>query len=185
MAEQGSNGDSSKKAFFTTLPGILGGVAAVITAIVGAVALFVRDDDKPPDSVTIAPTSVTTVDSVERREAWARSANAICEETTDRLNALSEPQDLEEASANLDFAVNIANQALARFRSLQPPPGQETAVERMIGLLERSLASYRNAFRSLNSGDSETANELIREAEVADQRASEIARQLGAHQCDL
>ncbi len=45
-------------AFWTTMPGILTGLAALVTAVTTAIALTVRDSDNPP--TTTVPSTVTT-----------------------------------------------------------------------------------------------------------------------------
>jgi hypothetical protein len=54
----GSN--NSKGSFWTSLPGILLGVAALITAVVGAVALFLNNDGSAETTVPIAIDTTTT-----------------------------------------------------------------------------------------------------------------------------
>jgi len=116
-SDSDDNGNSGFLTFWTTLPGILTGVAAVITAIVGLVTLLssVGNDSKRP-AATVGPAQVTTT---APSSTTAPAAEATTQSTTRQANpgeALSHGRlemmrgdyaDLErgvtEASANADL----------------------------------------------------------------------------------
>jgi hypothetical protein len=191
-ADQGPKADrSGGGSFWTSVPGILTGLATLVTAGAGVfAAINATSGDGGGGGGASATTSVSEIDEENgaevTRAAWAEDANAICVETNEQVNALglaqaTTPEEVVTIIATVD---PILSDAVERFRSLEPPTGDEVSVERMIGLNEQSLTSFRSAASSFSAGDVATGYSLIEQAIAADQRWSEIARQLGADECD-
>jgi hypothetical protein len=186
-ADQEPRRDSSGGgSFWTSVPGILTGLATLVTAAAGVFGVIKATSDDGGDSNGGgASTEISEGDDGVTREEWAEQADAICVESNEQVNALGmPPQTPEEVVTFIEAAVPIVSDALEQFRSLTPPTGDEASVERMIGLSEQSLNSYKNAASSLRAGDLNTGYQLVEEASAADERSSEIARQLGAGECD-
>jgi hypothetical protein len=163
-------------------------VAALISAGAAAVGVAYQVSESDPK---VSSTTASVDDT------WVREANGICAEVNERLHALLGPEydafppsvprerpPKEQLVAFVEQALPLANEALARFRSLSPPEGEESTVVRMIDLLEQSVTSFQNASSAIQNGDSATTENLLADGLDRDQRASEIARGLGAHRCD-
>jgi hypothetical protein len=171
--------------FWTTLPGILTGLATLITAAAGVFAVIKTTGDDGGGDSAGANTEISESDDGVTREEWAEEANAICVETNEQLNALGiVPESPEELAPFIEQADPIVSDAVERLRSLPAPTGDEVTVERMIGLIEQELASFRSAASSFYAGDVATGYQLMEQANASDQRFSESARQLGADECD-
>jgi hypothetical protein len=193
--ERGPNEGSASRqeragSFWTSMPGIFTGLAALVTAIAAVFGVMRATESGDGGGQSSTPATVSAgvlgevTDSSDERASWAAAADAICTDTNDQVAALGQPQNTQELGAFLDAAIPIVDDALVRFRELTPPKNDAASVERAIGLEERARDSFAAAASSLSSGDTTTANQLFGAGLDSDTRASEVFRSLGAQQCD-
>ena len=159
-----------RRSFWTTLPGLLTGLAALITAIAGVIAIFVV-----PGSSSDGPTHAD----------WARSANRLCNETAEQVRHLPPITDetLEAIETTAPAAAADVRRLAERLRELSAPEDDEPSIDRFTSVLEEEanqLDAMVAAYHQANSSGMVQAAEQV-EALAAEGR--EVAGSLGVSAC--
>ena len=161
---------SKLASFFTSLPGIMTGVAALLTAVVGLLAFL---QTRPED------------DGGGGGDAWVTEANDRCLAASARLEGAdfgTDPQgNLEIGSLYSDYQ-DAVEKLVEDFKQLTPSPDQASRASQIIGLWSESTDGFRDAFLAESSdfgsgGDEATAAHALLE------RGGGIAADLGAVAC--
>jgi hypothetical protein len=174
-----------KSSFFHTLPGILTGLAGLISAgaAVGALVIGLNGGDDPkPDNGPIPPTAVTTDDGppdVTLAE-WAAKANAICADDLDDVKAIGASADQEQAIPQLR---SLITRVKDKISALERPPEAEAQIREFLDQFSRAETALANLQQALAAGDHATAEAEAAAFEQADARQGELSRALGANVC--
>lgn len=161
---------SGRLSFWTTLPGVLTGIAAIVSAGAGVYALT-KDGDDPPASAAQQTASAT-------HDEWVRRANAICDRKLARIERLT-----IETPEDLPPVVRIARSARDEIGAIPVASADREQVARYLELLDRAATDTQDAVEVASTGDIETAETIARRAEEVDGQASDAARDLGAFTC--
>jgi hypothetical protein len=177
----------SKKSFWSTLPGILTAVTALITAVAGLVAIFVQigvingDEDSSLNGGN--PTLTTS-------KSWTAQANEICARANDSMDALPDPQaigpamlDPESAVKLGDLSLGIGRRMLRDLGTLEAPEGREADVEDFLRLGAEMNQATEELLARLRVGDPLAAQEKVSAVSEAAQRFDDAAIELGATTC--
>jgi hypothetical protein len=178
----------SKKSFWSTLPGILTAVTALITAVAGLVAIFVQigvingDEDSSLNGGSPTLTSSS--------KSWTAQANEICARANDSMDALPDPQaigpamlDPESAVKLGDLSLGIGRRMLRDLGTLEAPEGGEADVEDFLRLGAEMNQATEELLARLRVGDPLAAQEKVSAVSEAAQRFDDAAIELGATTC--
>jgi hypothetical protein len=117
------------------------------------------------------------------KEEYIKEADAICADANQQINALGEPQDLEQLAAMSEQAVTIAQQQLAKLRALVPPEEIEEQVNRAYDLVEQQNGIAEEIAAAAKAGDAGKIQQLVDEAAPLEQEGDDIAANIGLQEC--
>ena len=117
------------------------------------------------------------------KEEYIQEADAICADANQQINALGEPQDLEQLAAMSEQAVTIAEQQLAKLRALVPPEEIEEQVNRAYDLVEQQNGIAEEIAAAAKAGDADKIQQLVDEAAPLEQEGDDIAANIGLQEC--
>jgi hypothetical protein len=157
-----------KKSFWTTLPGILSGIAAVLTAGGAILAFFLRSDGVPLAS-------------------WAKNANAVCAATSDAIRGLGIPPDPTSQLQALPDQIRIVTRANQQIQGLARPTDTDAGakIDRVLALASQEAVAMQNALDAFNTGDTARAQAFVASARSFNPELQQIDGELGANVCAL
>ena len=115
------------------------------------------------------------------KEEFIAEADAICAAAEERARDLEPPTD---EAGFVDFAsklAGISEQSLADLRELEPPDGDEEAVEELFGTIDDANDALVNAIEKRSSGENPAAD--YQEALEFSEDASDLAQDYGFDRC--
>ncbi len=110
-------------------------------------------------------------------------ANAVCLKYDERIEALGEPESLEEVPEFVDQALPIIEEGVAELRELEPPEELEADYDRMLAETERSVGVAQRLRDAAAEGDQQALQDAFEEGNAADSQSDRIARELGLDEC--
>jgi hypothetical protein len=131
--------------------------------------------EPPPEP---APVVVT-------REEFVEAADAICLEVDAQLDALPEPETMQELAALTGEAKGAAEVGLARLGDLDIPPGDEAAVAAVFGPLGEQVDLFDDLGRAAAAEDEMAINEIVSLGEELDAATHEAAVAYGFGECGI
>jgi hypothetical protein len=161
----------TKPSFWTTVPGILTGVAGVLGAIAAIAALFIGKGDDPSSS------TASTVSLAE----WAQQANDICAEAGDEIRALNIPQG--GAFAALPNILPIITRADQKLQALPRPAGADAKIRQTLEASAQAAVEARTAYDYWASGDQQNAQQHWSRFLDLQEEVRELDIELGANVC--
>ena len=170
MTDQSEAPKSRFRAFWTSLPGVLTAIAALVTAVGGIVALVAV-----PGSSNNGPTHADFV----------RKADSLCSQTADLLRQLPPPSpaDPATAAAELPVVARDFRDLADKLRALNPPPEDLSTIAHFTALLDTGANQANAASVSLQQGDSTGARSHLDNSVKALQESRNAANALGASAC--
>lgn len=182
-------------AFWTTLPGILTGLATLITAIVALVAAFGGSSDSDRDGTQTTPGSASESgsspassrqrpDRGERLQAaWAAKANKICRPALDQMRSLGPATSVADTElARLTGMIGIVRDTTDSLRMLRAPPDHQS-VDRLLRLLD-TWSQRSSAANDATRVQNEYAyNQAVAGAEALRSDVETTATQVGVRSC--
>jgi hypothetical protein len=116
-------------------------------------------------------------------EEFLQQADAICAEANQQLDALGEPQSVEELATMAPQALSISEQTLDSLRELSPPEELEAQFDRALELLGQQNALAQELVTAAEAGDQAQLESIVAQAEPLDTEADAIADELGLEEC--
>jgi hypothetical protein len=189
--------------FWTTLPGVLSGVAAVLTAS-GALAgiILARNDEggdgpsvaagvatsPPPPSPPSNPPPVPPVSPPAASLAdWRREANSLCANSNRELRAMfgRPPQGPEELVLYYQGALPVITRLAIDLRGLDTPGDRAEEIAELLDGLEAQNANAQEALAAWQAGNTPAFQRAAAEVGRASNSAAGVAASLGARECAL
>ena len=167
----GSVSTNGNQSFWTTLPGILTGLAAVLTAVGGIVTVVLTRDDNKSDG---GGTTLTE---------WSRQANQICEDGYADIRALNVPSDPQSQFLAIPQTSRISNRSNARLQALDRPAKGKEDIDRLLTLASQAHVAAKNAYDSYRTGDRASAQRFLDDAQRKTLQVQDLDAQLGANVC--
>ena len=179
-----SDANGNGKAWWTTLPALLGALAALITAGVGAAALFTGDGNGNGGTNTSGPVVNTTGGGPTTQE-WSRQATDVCERFRDEFTSLGAPDPNDPvATANLlDQATAAADRASEDLGDIPAPPEWENDIGELVSVLDQEVLAYRNAATAIRNLDQVTFQQVYAEAQRLGERENALWAKLDVRGC--
>lgn len=112
-----------------------------------------------------------------------QKADAICADYTQRVEALGQPESLEDLPEFIDQAIPILEQGLDELGELEPPDELEANWERAMTLNEQTLGLTRDLRDAAEEGDDERVQQLIVQLDEAEAEVDGLAREMGLEEC--
>jgi hypothetical protein len=122
-----------KKSFWSGASGLIAGVAALVTAVGGLIAILnqvgVIGGNGGSSNQAGAQQTLSQPD-------WAKEANGICARANDAINALPDPEtlDLESGIVNARESITINRRMVRNLTALTPPAARKADVEEFLRL---------------------------------------------------
>jgi hypothetical protein len=116
-------------------------------------------------------------------EEYVAAADAICAEADAEIEALEDPASAQDAADYLPRAKEIAERQLERLRELVPPEEIEARIDEALDLLQQQIDLADELLDAIESEDLDRFQELVDEGEAKNERADEIAREIGLEEC--
>ena len=162
---------AGKPSFWTTLPGLLTGIAAVLGAVAGIAVLFIGRDSEP------APPD----DSAVTLSEWAQQANDICAEAQDDIRALNIPQG--EAFAALPQILPIITETDQKLQAIPRPTAAAAKIQQTLEASAQASVEARTAYDYWAAGNQPAAEQHWAEVQNLQSRVRELDIELGASVC--
>jgi hypothetical protein len=181
-----SDASGNGKAWWTTLPALLGALAALITAGVGAAALITDDGNGNGNGPNTSGPAVTTNGGSEpTTQEWSREATEVCERFRDEFTSLGtpNPNDPAATAALLDQATAAASRASDDLGDIPPPPEWENDISELVAVLDQEVLAYRNAAAAIRNLDQVTFNDVFAEAQRLGERENALWAKLDVRGC--
>jgi hypothetical protein len=180
------SGEGDRKSFWTGLPGILTGSAALITAVGGLVAVLIQVGAIGGGGSENSTGQGTT----SAGPSWAAQANKICERANDAIDDLPEPTssnaDTLGVEAMLKYgkaASKISRRMLRDLTELSPPADQAADVTEFVKLGAKMNEAADEMFAAFALGDFSAVQGAQHALSTAGQRFDAKAIDLGATTC--
>lgn len=110
-------------------------------------------------------------------------ANAICAKYQKQLDAVQEPQNLDQIPELVDQALKIIDQEIAEISRLNPPADFQSDVDRMIDQAGKTKKAAADLSDAATAKDQAAVQKALREGTAASDEADKIASGLGLNSC--
>ena len=144
--------------FFTSLGGVLTGLAAVVG---GVVALYVAFGGGDKSSNPSPPPAVTTT-STATLEDWRSDAESICRDADSQVIALGpSPAVTDDSDARITWLQNvipIVATSTNQMRALDKPAEAQVDINRLLDTMDRVTDSGQTMINAYQALDTETTN---------------------------
>ena len=159
------------RAFWTSLPGILTGVAGLVAAVAGLLALFVVPGDSGGDGPT--------------RAEWADSVDPICSQAMDTIRGLPLTTTTDPAAllTALPQLAQTARSMAERVRAIDAPEEDQQTIDRMTGTWDQQADAADAAVSAYQSGDPAGFQAAGQEITTAADEGDALAQSLGVTAC--
>lgn len=121
-------------------------------------------------------------DRLSREELQSR-VNAICAKVDRQLQALGEPESIDEVAEFARKATSLAREGVAELRALEPPEDDERQYDRFLAEGDRVVALSRRLEKAAEEADAEALEQILQEARDSEERSDRVARDLGFDEC--
>ena len=136
-----------------------------------------------PQAVPEPPAELEPTPPVVTRDEFVVAADAICADADTKLDALKEPESLDELQAFFEQAIAIQEDQIERLRALELPAGDAETVAHAYDLLDQIVELAKGAQDSIANGDLTILDALDKEIEPLQTEADQIALELGLLSC--
>jgi hypothetical protein len=117
------------------------------------------------------------------REELVAQADAICAKHEERLDALEEPESIEDVEAFAAEARPIFEEGVEELKDLEPPEDVQEDYDRWIELSEENVAAIGNLEQAAADGDAGRVQEIVSESQAKEQEADRLAQGIGLREC--
>jgi hypothetical protein len=117
------------------------------------------------------------------REQYAAKADAICGKYKRQTDSLARPANLADLSKVADQVLPILDHARSELRRLKPPADEQDTANAWLAQFDVIISDVEKIRDKAKENDTAAVQALARPALQHDQRANELARQLGMTVC--
>lgn len=110
-------------------------------------------------------------------------ADAICADAEEKVEAIPEPQSLDDVETYLDRVVPIFRDQISRLQELNPPEELQEDWDRAMDLNEENLEAAEDAQQAAEDGDQEGVREALERGGRHEQELDRLAGRLGLQTC--
>ncbi len=117
------------------------------------------------------------------RAAYAQQADAVCQQADGALQALGQPDGLNDLSAYAKRAAEIVTQERDDLKALQAPAGDEDRVKELNETLDAVVRVAKGLVKVAASGEPAAIDDFVKQNGAVDQKAKKLAKKLGMQVC--
>jgi len=122
-------------------------------------------------------------DDTLTRDEYAARADAICAKHKKQSDALDRPATLSELANVADDVIPILKSARDELRNLEPPPDEKAAADSWLDQFDVIIEDVEKIRDKAKENDADGVQELAQPALDHNNRANELAKQLGMTTC--
>jgi cytochrome c556 len=115
--------------------------------------------------------------------SYASKADTICRKYKQKTDALSRPTTLADLARVSDQVLPLLHDARGELRALQPPAGEEATAKAWLDEFDVTVTDVEKIRDNARAGDAAGVRAAATPALQHDQRANELAAQLGMKVC--
>ncbi|MCL4290657.1 MAG: hypothetical protein KJ051_10335 [Thermoleophilia bacterium] len=117
------------------------------------------------------------------KEEYIAQADAICKAANEKIDALGEPETMEEIATLAADAIEIQTKSLADLRALKPPEADEAKLNEAYALIDQQVGLGKEILEAAKAGDLEKIQKILAEGKPIDDQAGAIAADYGLKEC--
>lgn len=110
-------------------------------------------------------------------------ADAICRDLNQKVDALPEPESVEDIETFAQDLLDTVEPAVADLKALVPPSEVEADYDRAMELLDNQVERTRELQEAGKEGDEAKVRSVIASGEKDDAEGDRIARKIGLKEC--
>lgn len=114
---------------------------------------------------------------------FIKQADKICAVANDELDALPEPQNLEEAENVLRTGATRTKKLLSDIRALNEPEADRATLEQIYSLVEQGIAKYEGAVAGIRSGNPAALDAIAQQGQALFDQANAASKTYGFKDC--
>ena len=118
------------------------------------------------------------------REEYATKADALCAKYNDQTEKLGAPSNLSDLGDTADKTIDILDNALGELRKLKPPTSEQSTVDEWLAQFENLKDDLAEIRDQANDNDIQGVQAVVPRATQHNNRANELATQLGMSVCN-
>ncbi len=117
------------------------------------------------------------------KDEYIAQADAICKAANEKIDALGEPETMEEIATLAADAIEIQTKSLADLRALKPPEADEAKLNEAYALIDQQVGLGKEILEAAKAGDLEKIQKILAEGKPIDDQAGAIAADYGLKEC--
>ena len=117
------------------------------------------------------------------KEAFIAQADKLCADANEELDALGEPQSIEELGNLLRTGATRTRKLLADLRALPAPTQDRGALEQIYSLVEQAIAKLEQAIATTAAGDQAKIQTLVEAGQDLTDQANAASKSYGFKDC--
>jgi hypothetical protein len=114
---------------------------------------------------------------------YIEQADAICARFDEELDALAEPETLDDLAAMATEAKPIAESGVAELRALNPPEELDEQVGAWLALNDANVAAIDELREAAETGDESAVQQVAADAAANEDKADAAASEIGLTDC--
>lgn len=123
-------------------------------------------------------------DEALTKEKYASEADAICGKYNKQVKAIDNPTTLDELVDVSDKTIPILGDAIRDLRKLEPPPDEQAKANEWLDRVETLKGDLEKIRDRAKDNDLQGVQAVVPVAEEHNNRANELATELGMHVCN-
>ena len=117
------------------------------------------------------------------REAFVERASKICRDSNTRIEAIDEPEGLDDVAAFVDRATAELDKGLDELRDLKPPEELQADFDRFLALGARTRDVAGELKKAAAAGDEKELQAAGEKGDRIDAESDRVARRIGLDAC--
>jgi hypothetical protein len=117
------------------------------------------------------------------QQEFAQEANSICREFEQKVDALGEPENLDDLEGFSDRAAEIFRDGSDELRALEPPEELEDDYDRLVDIIDDALEDFERLGEAAKGGDQDELARIGEEIDAKDEESDRLARELRLDDC--
>lgn len=117
------------------------------------------------------------------REAFVEQASKVCRDSNTRIEAIDEPEGIDDVAGFVDRATAELDKGLGELRDLRPPEELQADFDRFLELGEQTRGVAGELKKAAAAGDEEALQAAGEKGDRIDAESDRVARRIGLDAC--
>ena len=109
--------------------------------------------------------------------------DAICEKYDKKLEALPEPQSVDDLVEYTDKGKGIVEDGVAELKELQPPEDLEAKYDEWLAYGDKAVRAFERLNAAAKKGDEAEIESIATDAQADEAKSNALAREIGFKKC--